>query len=173
VDDRLEMLKHNHLTPNLGPSDPPVQARVLEGGYAYIRVSREGVGLGQLNPIQIFQQAIADAVARNAPGVIMDVRGNSGGADQMVADIASYFYVHPAFYEKLAPYDSSLGQADTAYAHAIIIEPRAPHYAGRLAVLIDPGTRSSGEGIPLALGRLPQTTLIGFAGTHVSFGAPT
>jgi carboxyl-terminal processing protease len=91
----------------------------------------------------------------------------------MVADMASYFYTHPAFYEKLAPYDPSLGQADTAHAHAIMIEPRAPHYAGRLAVLIDPGTRSSGEGIPLALGRLPQATLIGFAGTHGSFGAPS
>jgi carboxyl-terminal processing protease len=173
VDDQLEMLKHNHLTPNLGPSEPPVQARVLLDDYAYIRVSREGVGLRQLNPMQIFQQAIADAVARNAPGVIIDVRGNSGGADQMVADMAGYFYTQPTFYEKLAPYDGVLGQADTAHAHPIMIEPRAPHYAWRLAVLIDPDTRSSGEGIPLALGRLPQATLIGFAGTHGSFGAPS
>jgi hypothetical protein len=143
ADDQLETLQHSYLTPDLGSSEPPVQARVLPGGYLYIRVSREGVGLRQLNPLQIFQQAIADAVERNAPGVIIDVRGNTGGADQMVADMAGYFYSHPAVYEKLAPYDRSSGQADTSEAHTIVIEPRAPHYGGPIAVLIDPGTRSS------------------------------
>jgi len=173
VDDQFSTLARNYLTPDLGPGDPPVQTRVLPGGYSYIRVTREGAALGQPNPIQVYQRAIADAVARNAPGVIIDVRGNTGGADPMVADMASSFYTQPAFFEELAPYDPASGQVDHAQARTITIEPRVPHYAGPVAVLIDPGSKSSGEGIPLVLGRLPQITLIGFAGTHGSFGGPS
>ncbi len=173
VDDQFATLARNHLTPDLGPGDPPVQTRVLPGGYSYVRVTREGAALGQPNPIQVYQQAIADAVARNAPGVIIDVRGNIGGADPMVADMANYFYTQPAFFEELAPYDGVSGQVDHAQARTITIEPREPHYAGPVAVLIDPSSKSSGEGIPLVLGRLPQTTLLGFAGTHGSFGGPS
>jgi len=173
LDDRFTTLALNHLTPDHGPGDPPVQTRVLPGGYSYIRVTREGAALGQLNPIRVYQHAISDALARNAPGLIIDVRGNTGGADPMVADMASYFYTQPAFFEELAPYDPVSVQVDHAQARTITIEPRAPHYAGPVAVLIDPGSKSSGEGIPLVLGRLPQTTLLGFAGTHGSFGGPS
>ena len=69
VDDQREMLNRNHLTPDLGPADPPVLARALPGGYGYTRVTREGAALGQINPMQVYQQAIADAVARDAPGL--------------------------------------------------------------------------------------------------------
>jgi carboxyl-terminal processing protease len=172
VEDQFATLARNHLTPDLSPGDPPVQARTLPGGYSYIRVAREGAALRQLYPMHAYQQAIADAVARNAPGVIIDVRGNEGGLDSMVAEMAGYFYTQPAFYEALAPYDPASGQADYTSALTITIEPRAPHYAGPVAVLIDSDSRSSGEGLPLVLGRLPQTTLIGFAGTHGSFGSP-
>ena len=51
-----------------------------------------------------------------------------------------------------------------------IIEPLQPHYSGPVVVLIDHATFSSGEGIPMAISRLSQGTVIGFYDTYGSFG---
>jgi carboxyl-terminal processing protease len=50
------------------------------------------------------------------------------------------------------------------------IEPKEPHYAGPVAVLIDQYTKSTGEGFPLVIQRLPQGFVVGAYGTHGSFG---
>jgi carboxyl-terminal processing protease len=81
-----------------------------------------------------------------------------------------YFFSEPDFYEymHLHNWQTSLSFLDLALP--LGIEPKEPHYAGPVAVLIDQYTMSTGEGFPLVIQRLPQGTVVGVYGTHGSFG---
>lgn len=48
--------------------------------------------------------------------------------------------------------------------------PQSPHYAGPVVVLVNPFTKSSGEGPPLYISQLASGKVIGFHGTNGSFG---
>lgn len=50
------------------------------------------------------------------------------------------------------------------------IKPLEPYYDGKLAVLINHRTGSSGEGLPIAIKGLPHVRIIGFTSTNGSFG---
>ncbi len=113
--------------------------------------------------------------------LILDVRGNRGGSDQVAADISGHFAEEPSLFERTAWYNASSGHFD--YAHSDLfaqtfelgdgplwVEPCQPHFSGKIAVLVNPATISSGEGLAMAIGRLPKATVMGFYGTHGSFG---
>ena len=52
----------------------------------------------------------------------------------------------------------------------LVITPKDPHYDGHVVALINPGTKSSGEGIASSLSRSPRGSTVGFFGTNGSFG---
>lgn len=113
--------------------------------------------------------------------LILDLRGNRGGSDQVGADISGLFAGEKSFYERTAWYNASSGRFDLAYSDlfaqtfalsdkALWVIPGEPRFAGEIVVLVNPATISSGEGIALAIGRLPNANVMGFYGTHGSFG---
>jgi carboxyl-terminal processing protease len=161
-----------------------VDYRILPEGYAYIRVRMEhDIANPQGYPMRIyqqFQQAIISFVAANVPGVIVDLRGNFGGSDDLSADLCGFFYAAPSFYEYQEYYDKRTGQflritvsdrepVGTIVDH-ISIEPQTPRYSGPVVALVNPATHSSGEGPAMGIARLPQGSVIGFHGTGGSFG---
>ncbi len=148
----------------------PPEWKILPEGYGYIQVYHIRPGAGDPDFVAIVDQAMAEFVAQNVPGVILDVRGNPGGRDAFVPAMMGYFFTEPDFYEyqyvdnwptQLSPLDFRIG---------IGVEPKEPHYGGPVAVLIDVHTVSSGEGFPLLAQRLPQGHVVGVYGTHGSFG---
>jgi hypothetical protein len=44
------------------------------------------------------------------PGVIVDLRGNFGGSDELSADLCGFFYTAPSFYEYQEYYDKRNGK---------------------------------------------------------------
>ena len=109
-------------------------------------------------------------IEEEVPGIIIDVRGNIGGADSMVPNMVDFFFENQDFYEQAAYYNINTKNFEVAPSSTLLIEPDTPHYDGPVVVLIDKGTFSSGEGIPLTIQRLPQGTIIGTHGTYGSFG---
>ena len=110
---------------------------------------------------------VLDAMLRdlgNLPSLIVDVRMNGGGHDQVALSIAARF----------ADQDCPIG---TKHAFAsgewttpqdLILKPsHEPGYRGKVAVLIGPETASAAEIFTLAMRALPQTTLIGGPTTGV------
>ena len=160
-----------------------IDYRILPGGYGYVLVRME-VDMADPGayPTRIYEQfkaAIASFVAAGAHGVILDLRGNYGGSDQLAADLCGFFYSTPAFYEETEYFDKRDGRfirltlAETGpdpIVDQISIVPQSPHYGGPVVVLVNPNTKSSGEGLPYSISRLPQGTVIGFHGTNGSFG---
>jgi carboxyl-terminal processing protease len=113
------------------------------------------------------------------PGVIVDLRGNYGGSDQLAADLCGFFYSSPAFYEEQEYFDKRNGQflpitvaerGPDPIVDNVSIEPQTPYFGGPVVVLVNPSTTSSGEGIPMGISRLPNGRVIGFHGTNGSFG---
>jgi carboxyl-terminal processing protease len=171
-DDALEGLKRT-LPPETDPKEaifsPPIKTQILPSGYGYIKIERFMPTLGGLRPGKIVDNAIESFVAQGVPGIIFDVRGNGGGLDALVPQMAAHFYDEPDFYEYISYYDSDRGQFQINPAETLTIEPQPPHFSGPVMVLVDKGTASTAEGIPLTIQRLPQGYVVGFYGTNGSF----
>lgn len=152
---------------NAAPSLIPVEKGViLPSGYGYLKINNEHE---ENDPAAVAQQAVQLFVDNGAPGIILDVRGNTGGADDLVPQFAGYFFSERQLYEAITIYFQPLN-IFIERPPRLWIEPLEPYYNGPVVVLIDQACFSSGEGIPMALEHLPQATVIGFNGTYGSFG---
>lgn len=157
-----------------------VDYRILPEGYGYVLVRMEYDASNPGYPTRIFQQfreAITSFIAAGVPGVIVDLRGNYGGSDELAADLCGFFYSSPSFYEYQEYYDKRTGRFlritvddRSAIVDNLLIKPQNPYFGGPVVALVNPNTKSSGEGIVMGIARLPQGSVIGFHGTNGSFG---
>ncbi|HEX4960639.1 MAG TPA: S41 family peptidase [Thermoanaerobaculia bacterium] len=148
----------------------PVEVRRLPDGPGYVRLKFELPCLFDLHPERDVARALERFRAENVPGLVLDVRGNAGGQDTMIARLAAFFQPQERFYEMAAVYDPSTRGFVPHPETAVRLIPQEPHWAGKVAVLIDADTLSSGEGIALALRGLHGVALFGWHGTQGSFG---
>jgi len=162
-----------------------VEYRILPQGYGYVLVRMEHDLSNPGYPTRIFQEfqeAITSFVEASVPGVIVDLRGNYGGSDQLAADLCGFFYSSPSFYEYQEYYDKRDGQflritinehdehGLNPFVDNISINPQTPYFDGPVVALVNPGTISSGEGPTMCISQLPKGMVIGFHGTNGSFG---
>ncbi|MBX2798927.1 MAG: hypothetical protein KTR31_14720 [Myxococcales bacterium] len=142
-----------------------VNSTMLAGstvGYIHIaHVGHDGIG----NRVA---DALASLIDAGADRLVLDLRDNDGGSDQLAADIAGHFHATRRFYETATYWDSGAGR-DT-HDEEIWVEPQSPQWTQPVAVLVNHFTVSSGEGIAMAVGWSPHATIIGFEPTAASFG---
>lgn len=139
-----------------------IDYRILPEGYGYVLVRMEQdliPGTDQPAPgypagtFQRFRKEIASFVTSGVPGVIVDLRGNYGGSDELAADMCGFFATAPSFYEYQEYYDKRDGRFlritvddRPAVVDNLSINPQTPHFGGPVVALVNPGTISSGEG---------------------------
>jgi carboxyl-terminal processing protease len=147
-----------------------IHSEILPSGYGYIALNTNFLRtLGSLNPPKIFGRAITKFIKQDVPGIIIDVRGNVGGEDDIVPKMAGYFYTAPDVYQYVAYRDAETGQFQIDPEQMLTVEPREPHFAGPVIILVDNAAVSTAEGLPLLIQRLPQGQVMGIHGTHGSF----
>jgi carboxyl-terminal processing protease len=144
--------------------------RRLPDGCGYIRVKFELPTLRDLTPEREVRRAIERFRADGSPGLVIDVRNNRGGQDEIVPRITAFFQPRPRLYEIAGLYDPARRAFLPHPETAVRVLPRKPRWPGRIAVLVNPDTFSAGEGIPLALQGLPNSAVFGWRGTQGSFG---
>ena len=176
VGDNLETLRRTQiLNEEFDPRDPAVQAEILPSGIGYLKITVISAVSGSPTPIQDMREAMQTFIEQDVPGIIIDVRGNVGGMDSMVPNMVDFFFdtqevKEALYYEQAAYYSRNTQKFEVDPSSSLFVQPDTPHYSGPVVVLIDKGTLSSGEGIPLMIQRLPQGTIIGTHGTYGSFG---
>lgn len=145
-------------------SEPNISWRPLGNGLGYIRIS----GWGGKDLVAQFDRALEEF--RNTKGLVIDVRGNGGGNDEL-ADL-----VNGRLIDK--PVTSSIDfwrKAGTEEYHKTIgwVRPRGPWtYRGRIAVLIDEGCASACEHFVSGIEAMRRVLLVGTP-TNGAGGGPT
>lgn len=184
VDDHLQDMTLFNLAPNPSDADEAkvIGARMVDGQVGYIRLVAEA-DLHDLStyPAAIreqFQSALSELRNKGAKALVLDLRGNHGGFDTLAADLCGMFAGKASVFEKTVFYDQRDGSfLELTYddriddvVEAIHVTPRADGFRGPVAVLVNPRTISSGEGLAKCIADLPQGVSLGFNGTNGSFG---
>lgn len=79
------------LSPEAAPEPPNVTSRRLDGGAGYIKF-RHWIAPAH----EDFAKALA--TLRDAPSLVLDLRGNGGGETRVMLDIAGNFFERPTYY---------------------------------------------------------------------------
>ena len=171
VDDGFKALRNalQPRFPNLW-TDTNIDWRMLPERIGYVKIRAEMPFLSQLLPDHVMRRAVGELLRSGAKGIVIDVRGNFGGADKLVPLMMGFFVDARQFYEHAAYYSDATSRFERHDSSTLWVNPRSPHFAGPIAVLVDEWCISSCEGFPLVALRRANGHVVGFHGTHGSFG---
>ncbi|MDX1995098.1 MAG: S41 family peptidase [bacterium] len=140
--------------------DLPIEFEIREDGYGYIRINRFGEPLLMLD---LWERILGILVSQGVPGVIIDMRQNSGGYS-LGNLMASYFFdeevpvgVREVFTEGI----------DDFYADPVLdletLEPPVdgPIYRGRVAILVGPACASACEFFSYSMSLQGRSAIVG------------
>ena len=147
----------------LDPPETLVEYRILPDGYGYVKIVAET----EDTKMQ-FEEALRFFVSNQAPGIIVDIRDNGGGYDQIAADILGNFYNERTHYEHIYQRNPNTGLFEN-YG-TIEIVPRTPYFGGPVIAMVGPCCVSTGEGIAKYIQQLNQGEVVGFHASNGSFG---
>ncbi len=170
VRDDFEPLKRTGQRHSFSLKDRNIDIRVLPGGIGYVRIRAEFPTLPQLLPERVVRLAVDRFQRARVHGIVIDVRGNIGGADKLVPSLMGFFVDRRDFYESATFYRANTRRFEQEGMGTLWTEPRKPRLVVPVAVLIDPSCVSSGEGFAMVARRMPGCHVVGFNGTYGSFG---
>jgi carboxyl-terminal processing protease len=171
VEDGLITLKGDRFDPEKHTvMESPIQWKLLPGNYGYIRIFFEGPSWNTPFPTHVFKKAVSSFVEREVHGLILDVRENRGGDCTLPPQFLGHFFEDPRLYYDAMVFNPPTKSFEISKKARLIIEPADPYFEKPVIVLIDERTQHAGEGFPMALSSLPHVQILGFSGTHGSFG---
>lgn len=165
-DDQFQTLKSS------SRDQAPIEGKLLDNGYGYVKINYFPMTFFS-KPEKVLEEKLKLFQDKKIKGLILDLRDNKGGYDQLVAKIAGYFVKEEKFYEYTSYYNRFTKKFEINYSETRKIKPAKPYFDGKIAILINSQTASSGEGLPLVLKEMPNVKIIGFTGTNGSFGMVT
>lgn len=137
----------------------------LKNSIGYLKVSGMGADYDEIRS-QI-KDYIIQMKQDQINSLIIDVRNNSGGADEAGVIIAEQFATEDMFYLKETTYDTVLGE---------YIENRTLQMDAKASIdvpvyiLVNSNCISAGEGFVYNMAKLSNVTIVGIQGTNGSFG---
>jgi C-terminal processing protease CtpA/Prc len=146
----------------------PVEGSVLDdSGLGYVRVNTFSEDYSLI--AHLWDHFIKSLIDNKVPGLIIDLRANSGGSGQLALNFASYFFDEDfVLYQSL--YYSEISNAFDVSGLPAKIEPGPLYYEGPIAVLVSPNCVSACEGLAYALHQGNRTTILGNYPTAGAFG---
>lgn len=123
----------------------PVEFRVLESGYGYIKIYSFFDDLALTT--SLWERAIRTLKSLGVPGIILDMRQNGGGFTDVGYQMMAYFFDEELFIELETTYDESVDDFPIDERNAIYFQlpPEADRFSGPVAVLIAPSCASACE----------------------------
>ncbi|HET6846161.1 MAG TPA: S41 family peptidase [Anaerolineales bacterium] len=123
----------------------PVDYRILPSGLGYLRIS--SFLDNDILSIQVWERAMREFNKQQVPGVIIDMRQNSGGSGWLANQMAAYFFDQETVVGKTMHYDKATAgfYLDPADESLMIPPPKDLRYSGRVAVMVGPACASACE----------------------------
>jgi len=150
---------------------PDVAYEILPSGHGYVKLTTTADTIPQADQIIAeFAAAIGHLVDQGVPGLVVDLRTNTGGFDFVAATVPGHFYTEADHYEYVSFYDPDTGTFVVDPPHTLTTEPRIPLFDGPIVAISGPCLASSGEGVAMMIQRLDRTDVVGFWGSYGSFG---
>lgn len=169
-DDNYETLNKTKL--KLIKGEDPVEGKILSNGYGYIKI-KYFLNTDTSSPEKVIEDKIKMFQAKKIKGLIIDLRNNPGGDDDIAASIAGHFANENKFYEYVSYYNKYTKKFEINDSETRNIIHSKPYYNGNIVILINNKTGSSGEGMPIILKGSPNIKIVGFTSTNGSFGVIT
>jgi C-terminal processing protease CtpA/Prc len=139
----------------------PVDFQLLDNGYGYVRLY--SFSDNNLLTVQLWERMIGQLRQRNVPGLIIDLRQNSGGNGFLADQMAAYFFNEPLRLGNTGYYNE---ETDDFY-----FDPRTEdrfylpaddlRYQGKVAVLIGPNCKSACEFFAYNLSLQERAAIVG------------
>lgn len=170
VDDEIVPAFQDRLIPNANFSKLPLLVSNLKKRNDYVYTGQFSDGIGYLcinswsnqHPDYYDQLYVALTDFADAPGLIIDIRGNTGGNELTAQEFAGCFIDTPKVYAKHVIRDADAAGGFTP-VHERVLTPNKgrPHYKGKVAVLTGPVVMSSCEAFVLMMKQVPGCVLVG------------
>jgi len=130
---------------NLPPMYTEFESKRLPGGIGYIRFNA-------FVPLLMEKFCGALRTMKDAPGIVLDLRGNQGGMIGMIAGMGGLLETTP----------TAIGTMETRGGRLpLFMFPQTSPYNGPLVILLDGSTQSAGEMFASGLQEAGRATLIG------------
>jgi C-terminal processing protease CtpA/Prc len=124
----------------------PVEYRLLpESPYAYAAIT--SFSDNELLTIQLWERLMRTLNEQGVPGLIIDMRQNSGGSGFLADQMAAYFYQEPHVIGNTGRYDEDLDEFyfDPRSEQRFYLPAEELRYDGQVAVLVGPNCNSACE----------------------------
>ena len=146
----------------------PIEGKILpDSGLGYLRVNTFSDDYNLL--ASSWNHFIQNLQENEIPGLIIDLRNNSGGSGNIANDFAGYFFdqeipLYEGYY-----YSDESGNFESDGVPTSI-KPAPLYYAGPIAVLVSSNCVSACEGFAYALTQLDRSLVVGHYPTAGAFG---
>ncbi|MBU1114334.1 MAG: T9SS type A sorting domain-containing protein [Bacteroidetes bacterium] len=191
VDDNYETLNKTSLNCSRDTLPYVSYEKLQPSGFGYLRLTSLGGSDSSIAEIYSgFAEAISYFINENVPGIVLDLRINEGGEDFLAAALSGFFYSDTTLYEYISFYNPTSGQFEiypdflphinsqtgepyinTNYPQGSwFIEPTELHFNKPIVVMNSTRQISSGEGVAMALQKLPNCNVVSLCGSQGSFG---
>ncbi len=139
----------------------PVQWELLDSGYVYAEIT--GFLDNQLLTVQLWERLMQNLNENEVPGLILDMRQNSGGFGFLADQMAAYFFDEPLVTGNAERYDE---KEDTFIireedARRFILPEPELRYDGEVVVLVGPACASACEFFTYDLTLNGRATVVG------------
>ena len=140
-----DSLRQSSSSAGSSPTALPVEFRVLPDGLGYLQIN--SFLDNDVLSIQVWERAIKYFNDNQVPGVIIDMRHNSGGSGWLADQMAAYFFSQETNVGTTEFYDKSTGQFYADPGDMVSMIPPRPElqYAGPVSVIVGPGCASACE----------------------------
>jgi len=153
---------------NLDKLNMPIEGEVLdESGLGYLRITTFSEDYHLM--ASMWETYIEDLIENEIPGLIIDLRYNTGGNGGLATDFAGYFFDEEIILGRNAYYNDLSGKFEYAdYPNQI--KPGPQLYDAPIAVLVSPYCISACEGFANALSQDGRSIIVGHYPTAGAYG---
>ncbi len=139
----------------------PIEFRILDNGYGYIRIYSFSDDLPLT--FRLWERALATMRANGVPGIVIDMRQNSGGSAYMADQLPAYFFDEELVTGYTAYYSERFDEFyyNEEFPAEFVLPPEEDRYTGALAVLVAPACQSACESFSYNMTLQDRAAIVG------------